>query len=233
MMDQNTQIKPNEPELNIEAKTEAQSESESKLELESELKQQKTYIFVHKEVRNDYHCPICKQYYVTLYYDIKKASRNGKFKLNDIVWVDEWVRRRNGDKYHLFEVIPNNIYDLQNYDITEDTKNIVVAPASEIIQFMFLHVILDTLKWCPDNIKYEFSLHTSFNNAFELGSSFLKTSIDKEKLEQLQPVWIDKNIDNSQKHKCGAFYQIIKINYDETICLNKFCPQAQPDVWKW
>jgi len=46
----------------------------------------------HLVIRNDNHCPPCRYWYLT-------TTKDDKPQTGDVTWIDEWPRRRNGDKY--------------------------------------------------------------------------------------------------------------------------------------
>jgi hypothetical protein len=62
------------------------------------------FLYLHKCVHNDYHCPICRTYDLTLYnsMDIDNVKLKCDLPIKEgsyfaTKWVDEWVRRGNGD----------------------------------------------------------------------------------------------------------------------------------------
>ncbi len=58
------------------------------------------YAYLHKRVRNDEHCPNCRKYYLTVCETQQHSFKHPELTLtSNTVWEDEWVRRRNGDRY--------------------------------------------------------------------------------------------------------------------------------------
>jgi hypothetical protein len=92
------------------------------------------YMFHHLMIRNDEHCPICRRYYISLHSTLKDvlnyfSSIELENELDETdkhmletggpIWIDEWERRRNGDKYQIVEIKKNKIYNLRNYHIND------------------------------------------------------------------------------------------------------------------
>lgn len=90
------------------------------------------HIFLHKEIRNDNHCPECRKHYISAHEKFNDAYDNETYKIYDLdleneakfkkgepIWINEWVRRRNGDKYHIVSPLLGKVYNLQNFDVTK------------------------------------------------------------------------------------------------------------------
>jgi hypothetical protein len=85
------------------------------------------YAFFHLRVRNDNKCPICRKHYISLHKTADEAHKEASNYLDALeienlkrgcpIWVDEWERRRNGDKYQVCEAIPEIVYNLANHDV--------------------------------------------------------------------------------------------------------------------
>ena len=73
-----------------------------------------TYLIMktHLCIRNDSHCPICRMWYVTI---VKEEERFEE----SFSWVDEWVRRRNGDKYEELYIKEDYEYNLQDWSLSK------------------------------------------------------------------------------------------------------------------
>src|SRR5579863_876262 len=63
---------------------------------------------VHLCIRNDEHCPTCRKFFITLH----NSGDGNIHKPGKSEWVDEWIRRRNGDKYQNIYITPNEVYNL-------------------------------------------------------------------------------------------------------------------------
>ncbi len=84
----------------------------------------------HKRVRNDDHCPICRIFTVSFHSteavdeDINEHKET-LLKAKSL-WIDEWVRRSNGDKYDVLPLSHEETYDLSEV-CTSDTKADITA----------------------------------------------------------------------------------------------------------
>lgn len=225
------------------------------------------YIYTHKSIRNDDHCPICRRYYISVHNTFDEAYTEAAqdidseyledLREDQVLWIDEWVRRSNGDKYHIFKItldkeydlhdyninIKDDIYDLHDYNINKkddvednnkensnqvDDKDIKIYENNEL--YMFLHVNVKKFEWCPDNINYKISFYKTLDSACENGNQFLETLEEENKLRKLESIWINnKNYDVSKGN--GDHYQIIKLENNKVIELNKYCAQVQPEAW--
>lgn len=190
------------------------------------------YIFFHKRIRNDDHCPLCRRYYISIHENLEPVyTETSEYFTNEVfdnlkkgkvVWVDEWVRRRNGDKYQIFKVIPEKTYDLHQWNHADEINN------EHKVQHMFLHVNLNKSKWCPDNINYTISFHKTLEEACIKGARFLDSIADMESLKTLQPIW---QANDSNGQGSGDHYQIIPLECGKRLCLNDYCAHAQPQSW--
>jgi hypothetical protein len=93
-------------------------------------------------VRNDDHCPICRRYYVSIHKTLEetyeeivkcmtdefKSEQLEDLKQGKSLWVDEWVRRRNGDSYQILKIIPEKIYCLNDHVVTHPCGQIQRLP---------------------------------------------------------------------------------------------------------
>ena len=159
------------------------------------------YMNFHLQVRNDNHCPTCRQFFITLNDTLDDADRNSgcseSLRDGQSVWVDEWVRRRNGDLYQIIKVVPNELYDLSDNDMRNNLDNTNFSN-----QYMFLHIKIRKNRCCPDNIKFYISFHETLN---------------EDELKMLEPVWIKKDECN------GDHYQMIKLEPGKEMLLNSYC----------
>lgn len=211
---------------------------------------EKTYIYTHKRVRNDDHCPICRMSYISLHETLEEAYDRAARAIDELmtdtreyllkhempVWIDEWERRRNGDQYYIFKVMENVVYDVND---TYEKNEFEYGENGEI-QYMCLHTRVRKNEWCPDNIKFEVSFHRTLESAHNKCSNMIEYDRECNEWEydgdeyerntdiikKLEPLWIELN--DSE----GDHYQIIKIKYNTRICLNKYCDKIQPDVWE-
>ncbi len=171
------------------------------------------YLLAHKCVRNDEHCPNCRKYYISIHdtfddiknyvkYKIKSSKNRKKLYINKELWIDEWIRRANGDLYTIVKISPNKIYNL--HDPTDSINN-----GNDIYDYnlhfthIFLHVNINNNNECPRNINYKISFHTSYDMAFK--------NINKNKIH------VNKCV---SYHNDGDYYNIIEIEKDNEIPLN-------------
>src|SRR5437762_10716938 len=170
---------------------------------ESESKSIK-YMFFHSVIRNDDHCPICRRYYISLHSTMNDAlafssvsledeSDICALKTNKPVWVDEWVRRNNVDKYQIIELVKNKIYNLRNYNIdsgeSNDSDNNDTRYSLGGFNYMLLHIHINKENWCPDNINFKISFYETAIDAFKNGLSLMGKCTDttKDKFRCFKP----------------------------------------------
>ncbi|BCS83755.1 hypothetical protein QLL95_gp0368 [Cotonvirus japonicus] len=200
------------------------------------------YMFYHLKIRNDYHCPTCRQPKIFFYNTLKEAYIQAYSYINNMndtdsemlqagssIWKDEWVRRNNGDKYQIIKIETNKEYELLKYYNDGKNGSLSIGEINEenIIKYMLLHIKVKTSKWCPDNIKYFISFHFTLETA--LYQCVQKNIGDKKDLLQnFESVWINNDNDSAEIcPKGGDYYQIIEIKSDEEINLNKCCDQLK------
>ncbi len=187
------------------------------------------YIFMQKQIRNDNHCPTCRLEFITVYASREKCEQD-----QDVVafgcteWVDEWVRRRNGDLYHFFKLVPEVVYDLREYDLggdgtKTDTKYLDTTNKE---QYMLLQITVRKDKWCPDNITFKVSFHTTFVTAFYFAKANLE--VTGEDLGMLHKT---HTICSHQSERDHDHYQIISLRNAERVCLNNYCDFISEEVW--
>lgn len=215
-----------------------------------EKKKDTPHIFIHKRVRNDDHCPICRVYFVSFHKSWEDAYNTGVNKiksqegwlseetvneaLDDLkkdscCWIDEWVRRSNGDLYQIKSIAPDKVeYDLMEINCRENKE--------KECKYMTLHIEVDKKEYCPDNIKFSVTFHKSIEDVHEqkFNSVLYKYGCEENygkilKITKFPKVgssmWISEN------DSIGHHIQIIEIKYDKEIELNSLCSQI--DVKNW
>ena len=253
-----TTTTPLSPQLNVTTTTPVATESkstaatiESKSEAVGHLKKEPGMRFLtfHKKVRNDDHCPVCKRYYVSVHRtqasacgqldtDKFSAKQLKRLENGEAIWIDEWVRRSNGDRYQILRIVPEESYHLNNLasycDLSSDAKDIGVC--GDDLRYMLLHVHVDKAEICPDNVILCISFYATVRiatfAATEAVTECKKSECSKaeiSKLSELEPVWINKN-DTTTKDS-GDHYQIVKLVEGETMYLNSYCSQIRRKGW--
>ncbi|AKI78797.1 hypothetical protein qu_45 [Acanthamoeba polyphaga mimivirus] len=204
------------------------------------------YMVCHLQIRNDFHCPTCRQPKVFFYNTFEEAYNKAcnyignmddfdrkMLKEGSSIWIDEWIRRNNGDKYQIIKITTNKEYELLKYeneefheesDVETDAESNEELCGENIIKYMLLHIKVKTSKWCPNNIKYFVSFHFELETACDIVDIGDKSSL----LKNLEPVWINKNkLDVGLCSKGGDYFQIIELESDKKFNLNKFCSQLK------
>lgn len=219
----------------------------------------KLYALSHLKIRNDEQCPNCRQYALSFHESNQEAyEMAGKdnlddeelsiedlrtLKSNDYLWVDEWVRRRNGDRYQVFPIVLDKKYKSlsDEYEsISTDLEGNAGGRASGLPEYMLLHIKVDKDEWCPDNMIINVSMHLNQDTAFiasDLDHSF------KSEFRGGKGIWIpirtydwysddeeDKPQgtigDNTRKEHTdkdhGEFYKLIKIELNKPFYLNDY-----------
>lgn len=165
---------------------------------------------LHLVIRNDNHCPTCRLWYLTTGTDVTKLQSG------IVTWEDEWVRRRNGDKYQTINIIPDIKYDLSEWKLKTNSEiNVNVS-------CLLLQINIDKNEWCPDNIKFYISFHENNEGVYTKA----KEKLEDEELENLKNGYWKQN--SYDEHK-GKFFIIIELESDKEICLNDLCSQIQPE----
>lgn len=196
------------------------------------------YMVYHLQIRNDFNCPTCRQPKVFFYNTLEEAYNKACGYIDNIddfdrkmlkegssIWIDEWVRRNNGDKYQIIKITTDKKYELLKHyeeDLDEEIDSEIIE--ENTIKYMLLHIKVKTSKWCPNNIKYFVSFHFELETACD----FVDIGDKKNILKNFEPVWINKNkIDAGLCSKGGDYFQIIELESDKKINLNKCCEQLK------
>ena len=164
------------------------------------------YAYLHQRIRNDEHCPTCRTYYLTVFenkIDCDMLYEEG----NNSVWLDEWIRRRNGDRYTIQPINYEKNYDLNEFDELEydEIPNISA-------KFILLHIIIDKNEDCPDNIKFNVSF---YENKSEIMTSCYKIEEEEDKKKLLET----KEFTIIEDSKLD-YYEIIEIEFGKKIYIN-------------
>lgn len=204
------------------------------------------YMVYHLQIRNDFYCPTCRQPKVFFYNTFEEAYNKAcnyignmddfdrkMLKEGSSIWIDEWIRRNNGDKYQIIKITTDKKYELLKYeneefheesDAESDAESNEELYGENIIKYMLLHIKVKTSKWCPNNIKYFVSFHFELETACDIVDIGDKSSL----LKNLEPVWINKNkLDVGLCSKGGDYFQIIELESDKKFNLNKCCSQLK------
>ena len=174
------------------------------------------FAYLHQRIRNDEHCPLCRQYFLKIFNDENSVTNTTKYNTIDndnyfyTEWQDEWVRRRNGDQYTLQPITLNKIYDLNNFenecDFNRHTPfNLKIHKKANYLK---IKIIIDKTEYCPNNILY-----------------FLTFFENNDEIEYSQKWTNTKN--------GGIFKKFIKIEYNEDgymqININDLCEYVSPE----
>jgi hypothetical protein len=123
------------------------------------------------------------------------------------IWIDEWARRRNGDKYQTITPDVNIIYNLSNYSLKAGSNvNVNVTHA-------VVYVVVNKSVWCPDNINFFISFHESEEDASDAKCKFGPQSFV------------------SLKQNGTVYAYVVKLEAGKEICLNELCDDIQPQKW--
>lgn len=196
-----------------------------------------TFIFLHKCVRNDLHCPNCRNYYLSIYNSRCEAVESlryywseckpdndeedydkdlQKLDMDGSLWISEWERRGNGDKFNVVSINPMTRYDLGDLDYENSHGD-----NRDEIKYMLLNIKIDRDECCPDNFKYRTTFYSSLD---ELNLNYEDDlNYDGElnsKIRNFEPIWIP-----SDSSKNGNFYQLIEVQHNAAYHLNSYCDQ--------
>lgn len=184
----------------------------------------KMFILLHKVVRNDEPCPTCRRYYISCHetkddaYKLASERIDEKkdlleLKKDGFVWIDEWVRRGNGDVFRVFPTILNHTYVLSEPIITDPSE------PNQICKYMLLKITIDKHEWCPENTIYHISFHDTVQDAFTLSITYCKSLLHfEEDLIAHKPIWIQ-----GEKPDKGTHFEIISLEPGKEYYLNSHC----------
>jgi hypothetical protein len=179
------------------------------------------FLSYHLKVRNDDHCPICQIHTVSVH-PSPEAAGGEKGGLGG-VWIDEWVRRRNGDWY---EIIP--VQTGVQYKLGGPIKEIGLGPhQAGQVKWMVVEIEVNQALWCPDNIKVSISFHSTRMDCAEQNPGAQLAWASKQNRMRLfdgKPVWIGSRTK-------GRHVQLVPVLGQNPIQLNDLCEQIRPDVW--
>lgn len=166
------------------------------------------YLYTHLCIRNDEHCPNCRKYYVSICFDLNNALEKipEKAKLNEFIWIDEWIRRRNGDKYQVIIPKLNVMYDISNdldsksldeANKLDENVDVLVNDLTNNLINIYVIKLINENKRCPDNYIYKIGifLDDKFNDylnklkvdlSFEDEDKGYKTIIKWEKIIRIK-----------------------------------------------
>lgn len=212
------------------------------------------YVYVHKCVRNDNHCPTCRMHYVSVHANesvaLEKMPEDQQF-VNEPVWVDEWVRRSNGDRYQVFQSRVGGNYDLAEHDVNDSFSGLYQSGEICCVSYMLVNIKIDKDKWCPNNITFNIEFFETFKNAFtKMIERFkLEVEYDDEDLSDNEDDNYDdgtneENIGNiydenkntkicvrKRSKKIFNFFKIVKLEDNTEYCINEMFSQLSTEKW--
>jgi hypothetical protein len=165
-------------------------------------------------------------------------SKFDELCLNSSCWIDEWKRRRNGDLYNVVNIDPEKQIDLPGYFDNVDEIEDDYDDAD--IKYMLLSVQIRNLKICPSNIKFAITFYEKKHQIFNINLWKITTETQRNLLSNYERIWIPTNentenemndeddsddiseLDEIDKIVDGTFYQIIKLEFNKTICLHDY-----------
>jgi hypothetical protein len=165
------------------------------------------HAYLHKRVRNDEHCPNCRKYYLTVCETQQHCFKHPELTLtSNTVWEDEWVRRRNGDRYSYQPIVSGLEYDLISFEDTECEQE-----KYEYIQFILICKTVDTRLYCPDNIKYSVWF---FDERVRLSHKIIPNKADRMKLYEEKELKLNYGEFETKYFKiiCACVEECIDIN---------------------
>lgn len=134
----------------------------------------------HLCIRNDDHCPTCRQPTVT-FFETKEEAVEHAIKLfnhlwkeeeiaeyrerlsnGESIWIDEWVRRSNGDRIQIVKVSSNDRYKLTKKKLYGNYAGVCGA------NYLLLQAKVNPEESCPDNITYQISLHSTLDETYKM-----------------------------------------------------------------
>jgi hypothetical protein len=196
-------------------------------------------LYYNKCVRNDHHCPECRKYFISIHKTKEEACNAAlkemslleqddegkkteeKYKTilekGEVIWIDEWVRRSNGDIFQVFKIIPTMEYKTKGDNINVKCK----LNNDGEIKYLVLNIYVDKNKDCPNDILFYISFHCDIKSACDYGLEIINENKDNnesngEKLMLLKPLCFgDKDLYN--------YIRIVELEYNKEYKLNDFC----------
>jgi hypothetical protein len=193
------------------------------------------FLHLHKCVRNDYHCPNCRTYDLTLYnhnpIDIDSVNRDSESPIEEgpyftTKWVSEWERRGNGDRYTIQPIKLNKEYNLGKFeeeydDDFEKNPELYGKP-----NWFLLKVVITDRNRCPDNIK----IFTTFLDKKEDFDGDLLDDKAIELLIEYNGLWLPRDYDNYD----SFYYKFVELKFDDGIMqtdIHSLCKYITPEFW--
>lgn len=121
-------------------------------------------------------------------------------------WYDEWIRRRNGDRYTVQPINYGINYYLNLFD-EMDCDEISCTMA----KFMLLHIVIDKTEYCPNDVEYNVSFYE--NGKISVQYHQIPSKKDRCKLYSLRELTLikDSRLD---------YFKIIEIEYKKEIFID-------------
>ena len=193
------------------------------------------FVLLHFRIRNDYSCPDCRTYFLSFHSTRKDALEYAKtINLEDeelqeltatgSLWVDEWVRRRNGDSYCIYKLKCEDVWDmLEQNQIPKSTNTEMIDSDTDIpIKYMSAQLTIDNDSYCPYNIHWEIGFHASIHTARE----YLLKKNDEEYKEEVEDNNVRDKLDKLEAvydEPKGTFRQIVDLELSKVLKLNTLC----------
>jgi hypothetical protein len=222
------------------------------------------FALVHVCVRNDDHCPVCKRYTVRFFPDWGAAYAAAKELIGDDdkeeelgilkgasrCWIDEWVRRRNGDSYLICPVADGTRWALDDVgSVTTGDKPSEPLVCVNEAKYLGLSIRVERQVYCPENLRYRVTLHhtaeaaaQSLREAYQAATYDWRTEDEEERhdedeaghsatekrLAELESLWLA----DAEKGVCFHL-QVVPISREAgaEMKLHEYCPQIQPEAW--
>ena len=204
------------------------------------------YMLYRYKVRNDEHCPICRQPILSFHNSITDAYDEAEKCIKDrdededalipnllngdSIWIDEWVRRRNGDLYQIVKIIPDKKYNSVEWEDDVESINFNCCKQNHQNKFMLLHQRIRITENCPFKNIYQFSFYQSYESA----QNALLKNMSKKKYNKF--IQLDKLSFSVDKHKNDKligldYFQIIELQPNLKINLSECCPTLEKFEW--
>lgn len=190
------------------------------------------YVYIHKRVRNDIDGI---KYFVTVFNSIKDVYEvQPLFKSGHKHWVDEWVRRRNGDLYICVPLQLNRFFPITDPQIVFDEEYVKECKYLVLYFGISQHVPYDYYKFVMcfsngDHQDLEEGVWIDSKNpsdALDKLTSNLSYASDSEESEDKSDQSGDKS--NALTNKPQGIYKIaIPIQIGVKVCINSLCPYTK------
>jgi hypothetical protein len=139
------------------------------------------------------------------------------------LWVDEWVRRQNGDQYIIVALHTGCVYDLSNVAAWVEEKE---GATEGLATHMLLTVTIDRSQSCPENVTRTITFADSKEELLDasvyIPGYYWTDEPVKLSLEECAALRNDNTLYVERSKEVTQFYQLFTVEDGNWLDLNNF-----------